>query len=78
MASGPIVLCLVSQLCPTLCDLRFSRQENWSRLPSPPRDLSDPGIKPKSPTLQADSLPSESPGKPKNTGVGKLDGYESE
>ena len=30
------------------------------------------GIKPRSPTLQADSLPSEPPGKPKNTGVGSL------
>ena len=41
-------------------------------MPSPPGDLPDPGIKPRSPTLQADSLPSESPGKPKNTGVGSL------
>ena len=30
------------------------------------------GIKPKSPALQADSLPAEPPGKPKNTGVGSL------
>ena len=44
----------------------FSRQEYWSRLPLPPLgDLPDLGIKPGSPTLQADSLPSESPGKPK-------------
>ena len=36
----------------------FSRQEYWSGLPlPPPRDLSDPGIKPVSPALQADSLP---------------------
>ena len=34
--------------------------------------LTYPGIEPKSPTLQADSLPSESPGKPKNMGVGDL------
>ena len=32
----------------------------------------DPGIKPRSPTLQADSLPAEPQGKPKNTGVGSL------
>ena len=32
----------------------------------------DPGIKSRSPTLQADSLPSELPGKPKNTGTGSL------
>ena len=31
-----------------------------------------PGIKPRSPTLQADSLQSEPPGKPKKTGVGTL------
>ena len=38
----------------------FSRQEYWSGLPFPfPGDLPDPGIKPGSPTLQADSLPSE-------------------
>ena len=42
----------------------FSRQEDWSGLPSPsPGDLPDPGIKPWSPTLQADSLPSEPQGK---------------
>ena len=44
--------------------MRFSRQEYWSGLPFPsPRDLSNPGIEPRSPTLRADSLPSESPGK---------------
>ena len=38
----------------------FSRQECWSGLPFPsPWDLSDPGIEPGSPTLQADDLPSE-------------------
>ena len=37
----------------------FSRQEYWSGLPCPsPGDLSDPGIEPRSPTLQADSSPS--------------------
>ena len=36
----------------------------------PPEDLPNPGIDPRSPTLQADS--SEPPGKPKNTGVGSL------
>ena len=35
-------------------------------------NLPNPGIKPRSPALQADSLPSVSPGKPKNTGVGIL------
>ena len=42
----------------------FSRQEYWSGLPfSSPGDLPDPGIEPRSPVLQADSLPSELPGK---------------
>ena len=46
----------------------FSRQECQSVLPCPPPgDLRNPGIKPRSSTLQADSLPSEPPGKPKNT-----------
>ena len=41
----------------------FSRQEYWSGLPFPsPGDLSDPGIEPRSPALQADTLPSEPPG----------------
>ena len=36
------------------------------------RDLPNPGIEPSSPALQVDSLLSEPPGKPKNTGVGSL------
>ena len=41
----------------------FSRQECWSGLPFPsPGDLPDPGIEPRSPALQADTLPSEPPG----------------
>ena len=40
------------------------RQEYWSGLPFPsPGDLPNPGIEPRSPTLQADALPSEPPGK---------------
>ena len=51
----------------------FSRQEYWKGLPCPPPgDLPDPGIKPMSLALQADSLLSEPPGKPKNTRVGSL------
>ena len=42
----------------------FSRQEYWSGLPFPsPGDLPNPGIKPGSPALQTDALPSEPPGK---------------
>ena len=45
--------------------MEFSRQEYWSGLPfTSPRDLPNPGVKPGSPALQADSLPSEPPGSP--------------
>ena len=45
----------------------FSRQEYWNRLPFPsPGDLPNPGSKPGSPALQADALPSEPLGKPRN------------
>ena len=43
--------------------MEFFRQEYWNRLPfSSPGDLLDPGIKPKFPAWQIDSLPSEAPG----------------
>ena len=52
-----------------LCPWVFSRQEYWSGLPCPPPgDLPNPGIKPRSPALKADSSPSESPGKPFHIG----------
>jgi len=42
----------------------FSRQEYWSGLPFPsPGNLSNPGIESRSPTLWADALTSELPGK---------------
>ena len=42
----------------------FSRQEYWSGLPFPyPGDLPDPGIERSSPSLWAEALPSEAPGK---------------
>ena len=44
--------------------MEFSKQEYWSGLPFPsPEDLLDSGIKPRSPTLQADTSLSEPPGK---------------
>ena len=70
----------VVQSCLTLCNpgtvahqtppsIGFSRQEHLSGLPFPsPGDLPDPGIEPRSPTLQADALTSEPLGKPQ-TGV---------
>ena len=46
--------------------MELSRQEYWNGLPFPsPGDLPNPGIEPGSPALQADSLPSEPPGKPR-------------
>ena len=61
----------VTQLCPTLCESvdytvrGISRPEYWSGLPFPsPGDLPNPGIEPRFPALQADSLLSEPPGKP--------------
>ena len=51
--------------------LGSSRILEWVAYLSP-GDLPDPGIKLGSPALQADSLPFELPGKPKNTGAGSL------
>ena len=67
-------VCSVPQLCPMiswavacpLCPWWFSRQQYWNGLPClSPRDILNPGIELRSPTLQEDSLPSESPGQPK-------------
>ena len=45
--------------------MEFSRQEYWSGLPFPsPGDLPNPGMEPRSPTLQTDSLPTEPIGRP--------------
>ena len=56
-----------------LCPRGFSRQENCSGLPCPPpRDLPNPGNKPRSPKFQVDSLPSELPGKPPGRHTGLL------
>ena len=79
------MLFLVAKSCPTLCDSHglqptrlfcpwgFSRQESQSGLSCPPPgDLLNLGIKCRSPTLQVDSLWSEPPGNPKNSGVGSL------
>ena len=51
--------------CENPLSMEFSRQEYWSGLPFlSPGDLSDPGIKPRSTALQANSLPSEPPKEP--------------
>ena len=67
---------LVDQLCLTLCDpldcillsssvhrILQARILEWVAIPFS-RDLPDPGVEPRSPALQADSLPSEPLGKP--------------
>ena len=52
--------------CQAPLSMEFSGSGYWTRKPLPcTRDLSNPGIKPRSPTLQADSLLSEPPGKSK-------------
>ena len=69
----------VTRSCQTVCDamdyasMQFSRPEYWSGKPFPcPGDFPNAGIEPRSPALQADSLPTEPPGKPKDTGVGSV------
>ena len=50
--------------CQVPLTMKFYRQEYWSGQPFPsPKDLLNPGIEPRSPVLQADSLPSKPPGK---------------
>ena len=52
--------------CQAPLSMGFPRREYWSGLPFPsPRELPGPGIKPRSPELQADSLLTELQGKPK-------------
>ena len=72
------------QSCPTLCDpVDCSLSGSLVHGDSPgmntgvgchafPGNLPNSGLEPWYPTLLADSLPSEPPGKPKNTGVGSL------
>ena len=77
------VLCLVTRSCLTLCDPEdcsppgsfvhgnSPRQEYCSGLPHPPPgNLPNPDTEPRSPSLQADSLPSKPSGKPMKTGGG--------
>ena len=79
MSSNKSLVCTKSlQLCPTLCDpvdcsplgasvhgILQARILEWIAMPSS-RDLSNPGIEPRAPALQVDSLPSEPPGKPES------------
>ena len=69
----------IVQSCPTLCNpvvytvhgILQARILEWVAFPFS-RDFPNPGIEPRSPPLQADSLLAEPQGKPKNTGVGIL------
>ena len=79
MKAGPLELLVAvfsPKSCPTLLlppwaviiqaplSTGFSRREYWSGLPCPPPgDVPNPGIEPVSPALQANSLPSDPPGK---------------
>ena len=72
------VLCLVIQSCPNLCDpLDYSSPSSFVHGDSPGKNIGvaylaflqgifPSGIKPRSPALQVNSLPSEPPGKPNN------------
>ena len=67
----------VAQLCPTLCDTMDYTVHGilQTRILKPfpsPGDHPNPGIEPRSPALQADSLPAEPSGKPQNTQVCSL------
>ena len=75
---------ILAQSCPTLGDpmdysspgssvhgILQARILQWAAMPSS-KGSSQPRNRTRSPALQADSLPSEPPGKPKNTGVGSL------
>ena len=57
--SCPTLLTPRTVVCQAPLSMGFSRQEYWSGLPFPPVHLPDPGVKPGSPALQADSLPIE-------------------
>ena len=72
------LLCLVAQSCLTLCNsmdcsprgssamgILQARILEWAAMPSLPGDLPNSGIEPRFPTLQADSLLSKKPWKPK-------------
>ena len=83
-AARHLLCCAYSLSCLRLCDpmdgslpvssvhgILQSRILEWVAMPFS-RGSSNPGIEPRSPALQADSLPSELSAKPKNTGLGTL------
>ena len=76
---SPSVKAKVARSCLALCNpmdytvhgILQARILEWVAFPFP-GDLPNPGIKPRSPALQVDSLPAEPPGKPRYTGVDSL------
>ena len=72
----PLIYNVKRKSCPTFCDsmdytVLQARILEWVAIPFS-RVSSQPRIDPRSPTLQADSLPAEPQEKPKNTGMGSL------
>ena len=80
VGTGTSLVCLVAQLCPTLCDPMdcsppassvhgiFQARKSWSGLPfPPPEDLLTQGPNPGLPHGRLDALPPEPPGKSSNT-----------
>ena len=61
----------VTHQAPLYMEILQARILEWVAMPSS-RDLPNPGTEPRSPTLQAVSLLTEPPGKPQNTGMGRL------
>ena len=61
-----------NSLWPYGLSMEFSRVQYWSGYSFPSGDLPNLGIEPRSPALQAHSLPADPQGKRKNTGVGSL------
>ena len=77
---SPYVKVRITQSCPTFCDpmdytvcgILQARILEWVTFPFSRGSSCNPGIEPRSAALQADCLPAEPQGKPKNTGVGSL------
>ena len=74
LSGNKIMKVKITRSCPTLCDpidiqsMEFFRPEYWSGQPFPfPGYLPNPEIEPRSPVLQADSLPADPQGKPKDS-----------
>ena len=61
--SNSVIPWTVTLQAPLSRGILQARRLEWVAMPSPPGDLPNPGIKPRSSTLQADSLPSEPPRK---------------